>query len=50
MFYQNKVVSSKLKTGCQWKYLPVDSLFSDKVLTYGAVFHHYNKWSKKGEW
>lgn len=40
----------KLKTGCQWKYLPVDSLFSDKVLTYGAVFHHYNKWSKKGEW
>ena len=21
-----------------------------KVLTYGAVFHHYNKWSKAGEW
>lgn len=40
----------KLKTGCQWKYLPVESLFSDKVLKYGAVFHHYNKWSKKGEW
>lgn len=40
----------KLKTGCRWKYLPVESLFSDKVLKYGAVFHHYNKWSKKGEW
>ena len=25
-------------------------LFSGKVLKYGAVFHHYNKWSKKGEW
>lgn len=40
----------KLKTGCQWKYLPVDSLFRGKVLKYGAVYHHYNKWSKKGEW
>lgn len=40
----------KLKTGCQWKYLPVKSLFSGKILKYGAVFHHYNKWSKKGEW
>lgn len=40
----------KLKTGCQWEYLPVESLFSGKVLKHGAVFHHYNKWSKKGEW
>lgn len=40
----------KLKTGCQWAYLPVKELFSGKVLKYGAVFHHYNKWSKKGEW
>ena len=27
----------------------VKELFSGKV-KYGAVFHHYNKWSKKGEW
>ena len=40
----------KLKRGCQWKYLPVKELFSSKVLKYGAVFHHYNKWSKKCEW
>lgn len=40
----------KLKTGCQWAYLPVKELFSGKVLKYGAVFHHYNKWSKNGEW
>lgn len=25
-------------------------LFSGKVLKYNDVFHHYNKWSKKGEW
>src|SRR3712207_8642767 len=29
---------------------PYTTLFRSKVLTYGAVFHHYNKWSKKGEW
>lgn len=40
----------KLKTGCQWALLPVESLFSGKVLTYGAVFHHYRKWCKSGEW
>ena len=40
----------KLKTGCQWEYLPVKELFSGKVLKYGAVFHNYNKWRKKGEW
>ena len=40
----------KLKTGCQWSFLPVEALFSGKVLSYGAVYHHYNKWSKSGEW
>lgn len=40
----------KLKTGCQWALLPVKALFSGKVLSYGAVFHHYRKWCKAGEW
>ena len=40
----------KLKTGCQWAFLPVEALFSGKVLSHGAVYHHYNKWSKSCEW
>ncbi len=40
----------KLKTGCQWEHLPVKALFTGTVLSYGAVFHHYNKWRKAGEW
>lgn len=40
----------KLKTGCQWEYLPVEALFSETVLGYGAVFYHFNKWRKAGEW
>ena len=40
----------KLKTGVQWEYLPVESLFSDKVLHYKAVFGHYRKWCKADVW
>lgn len=40
----------KLKSGCQWALLPVEALFSGEVLTPGAVYHHYRKWCKTGEW
>ena len=40
----------KLKTGCQWEFLPVEALFTKTVLSYGAEFYHYNKWRKAGEW
>ena len=40
----------KLKTGSQWKHLPVEALFTMTVLSHGAVFHHFNKWRKAGEW
>jgi len=29
----------KLKTGCQWAYLPVESLFSGIILSWQSVFH-----------
>lgn len=40
----------KLKTGVQWHMLPVESLFSDVVLSYKTVYWHFRKWSKNGEW
>ncbi len=40
----------KLKTGCQWVFFPVESLFSGKVLIYDVFFQHYRKWYKAGEW
>lgn len=40
----------KLKTGCQWEYIPVGELFSEVVLSYQSVFHHFRKWSKNGDW
>ena len=40
----------KLKTGIQWYMLPVESLFSDVVLSYKTVYWHFSKWSKNGDW
>jgi transposase len=40
----------RLKTGCQWRELPVDIFFKDKTLSWNSVFHHFNKWSKAGCW
>ena len=40
----------RLKTGCQWRELPVKQFFSGNVLTWNTVFYHYNKWAKAGCW
>ena len=40
----------KLKTGVQWEFLPVESLFSKVVLSYKTVFGHFRKWCKNGSW
>lgn len=40
----------KLKSGIQWHLLPVNQLFSKKVLHYKTVFGYYNKWSKSDIW
>ena len=40
----------KLKTGVQWEFLPVDSLFSDRVLHYKTIFGHYRKWCELDVW
>lgn len=38
----------KLKTDVQWEYLPTASLFSQKVLSWQSVYHHYRKWCRSG--
>lgn len=39
----------KLKTGVQWRQLPVKGFFSGKPLSW-QVYHHYRKWCCKGDW
>lgn len=40
----------KLKSGCQWRLLPIGHLFSGELPSWNTVFHHYRKWCKKEEW
>ncbi len=44
-----KLILYRLKTGCQWRELPIKQ-FMDKPYTWQAVFHNFNKWSKDGSW
>ena len=40
----------KLKSGCQWRLLPIGHLFSGELPSWNTVFHHYRKWAVKEEW
>ena len=40
----------KFKTGIQWNLLPCKSLILSNNIKHGAIYHHFNKWSKDGSW
>lgn len=40
----------KLKSGCQWRMLPVGHLFTGETPSWNTVFHHYRRWRNAGEW
>ena len=41
----------RLKTGCQWRELPLIEHFGrDDVISWNTVFYHFNKWSLAGCW
>ena len=40
----------KLRSGCQWRLLPIGHLFSGEGPGWKTVFCHFRKWSIKGEW
>jgi transposase len=40
----------KLKTGIQWRLLPINEFFPNHEYSWNSVYHHYQKWSKAGVW
>ena len=38
----------KVKTGCQWRWLPVKALFTGTALSWQGVYDHFNEWGKQG--
>jgi transposase len=45
-----KMILYRLKTGCQWRNLPV-KLYTGRVLiSWQTVYYHFNKWAKEELW
>lgn len=40
----------KFKSGVQWSLLPVKSLITKGKIAWGAIYHHFRKWTKDGSW
>jgi len=40
----------RLKTGCQWRLLPLKQFFTTQALTWQGVYYHFNEWVKDGSW
>lgn len=38
----------RLKTGCQWRELPLAQFFKEACLGWQGVYHHFRKWVKDG--
>ena len=45
-----KAILYKLKTGIQWKHLPMRQFFGFTRYSWQSVYYHFNKWSKMGVW
>ena len=43
-----KAILYRLKTGCQWRELPMQQFATTKVLTYQAVYYHFRRWVEDG--
>ena len=44
------IIIYRLKTGCQWRELPIAFFCRDIVIAWQTAYYHFNKWSKDGSW
>ena len=45
-----RAILHRLKTGCQWRFLPVREFFEKDAIKWGGVYYHHRKWIKDGSW
>lgn len=45
-----ELIFYRLKTGCQWRELPMKQYVSHGKLSWQSVFYYFNKWGKDGSW
>ncbi|WP_253271264.1 transposase [Saprospira grandis] len=45
-----KAIIYRLKTGCQWRELPIKSFFDKALIYWQTVYYYFNSWSESGIW
>lgn len=45
-----EMILYRLKTGCQWRELPVKLFCRKTIITWQTAYYHFNKWSKSEIW
>lgn len=45
-----QVIFYRLKTGCQWRMLPVKAFVCGEELTWSGIYYHHREWIKDGSW
>jgi len=45
-----QAILHRLKTGCQWRQLPIREFFGNRPYTWEAVYYHFQQWSKHDCW
>jgi transposase len=43
-----RIILHRLKTGVQWRFLPVKAFLDAGAITWNGVYYHYSKWVKDG--
>jgi transposase len=45
-----QAIFHRLKTGTQWRWLPIGEFFEPDTIKWGGVYHHHRRWVKDGSW
>lgn len=45
-----RAIFHRLKTGTQWRFLPLKEFFDESAIKWGGVYHHHRQWIKDGSW
>ena len=45
-----RAIFYRLKTGCQWRMLPLKEFFDDEKISWSGVYYHHRRWVGDGSW
>lgn len=45
-----ELILYRMKTGCQWRLLPLKQFFTTEKLSWQGVYYHFREWVKDGSW